>query len=160
MSIAADNPTEEIEEERRLCYVGITRARKELTLTAARMRMVRGENMFNNISRFVREIPPELIGRNNPVPPPPKVQQMPKDQSYIRAKQDFKAKTFDPSQFKVVKADSLDYKVGDRVSHIKFGEGTVLEIVDGGRDFEVKVDFDRAGVKRMFASFAKLKKIG
>jgi DNA helicase-2/ATP-dependent DNA helicase PcrA len=85
---------------------------------------------------------------------------MPKDQSYIRAKQDFKAKTFDPNQFKVVKADSLDYKVGDRVSHIKFGEGTVLEIVDGGRDFEVKVDFDRAGVKRMFASFAKLKKIG
>jgi DNA helicase-2/ATP-dependent DNA helicase PcrA len=160
MSIAADNPTEEIEEERRLCYVGITRAMKDLTLTAARMRMVRGENMFNNISRFVREIPPELIGRNNPVPPPPKVQQMPKDQSYARAKQDFKKKTFDPNQFKVVKADSLEYGVGDRVSHIKFGEGTVLEIVDGGRDFEVKVDFDRAGVKRMFASFAKLKKIG
>ncbi|MBR5788740.1 MAG: hypothetical protein IKX99_01375, partial [Lachnospiraceae bacterium] len=52
----------------------------------------------------------------------------------------------------------LDYEVGDRVSHIKFGEGTVLEIKDGGRDYEVTVDFDEAGVRKMFASFAKLKK--
>lgn len=159
MSIAADNPTEEIEEERRLCYVGITRAMKELTLTSARVRMIRGENQYNNISRFVREIPQELIGRKTPVPPAPKVQQMPKDNAYSRAKEVFKAKTFDPKQFRVVKADSLDYGVGDRVSHVKFGAGTVLEITEGGRDYEVKVDFDRAGIKRMFASFAKLKKI-
>lgn len=159
MSIAADNPTEEIEEERRLCYVGITRAMKELTLTSARVRMIRGENQYNNISRFVREIPQELIGRKTPVPPVPKAQQMPKDNAYARAKEAFKTKTFDPKQFKVVKADKLDYGVGDRVSHIKFGAGTVLEITEGGRDYEVKVDFDRAGVKRMFASFAKLKKI-
>lgn len=58
-----------------------------------------------------------------------------------------------------MKADSLDYAVGDTVSHIKFGQGTVLEIQDGGRDFEVKVDFEKYGVKRMFASFAKLKKV-
>lgn len=159
MSIAADNPTEEIEEERRLCYVGITRAMRELTLTSARVRMIRGENQYNNISRFVREIPQELIGRKTPVPPAPKVQQMPKDTSYAKAKEAFKAKTFDPQQFKVVKADRLDYVAGDRVSHIKFGVGTVLEITEGVRDYEVKVDFDRAGVKRMFASFAKLKKI-
>lgn len=159
MSIAADNPTEEIEEERRLCYVGITRAMKELTLTSARMRMIRGENQYNNISRFVREIPQELIGRKSPVPPEPKVQQIPRDNTYIKAKESFKAKTFDPKQFKVVKADRLDYIVGDRVSHVKFGVGTVLEITEGGRDYEVKVDFDRAGVKRMFASFAKLKKM-
>ncbi|MBR5508928.1 MAG: DNA helicase PcrA [Lachnospiraceae bacterium] len=159
MSITAENPTEEIEEERRLCYVGITRAMKELTLTSARMRMVRGENMFNNISRFVREIPQELIGRKTPVPPAPKVEQMPANTSYTKAKEVFKAKTFDPQQFKVVKADKLDYTMGDRVSHMKFGMGTVLEIVEGGRDYEVKVDFDRAGVKRMFASFAKLKKV-
>lgn len=58
-----------------------------------------------------------------------------------------------------MKADRLDYQVGDRVSHVKFGAGTVLEITEGGRDYEVKVDFDRAGVRKMFASFAKLKKI-
>ena len=159
MSIAAENPTEEIEEERRLCYVGITRAMKELTMTSARVRMIRGENQYNNISRFVREVPKELIGRKTPVPPAPKVQQVPKDNTYARAKEAFKAKTFDPKQFKVTKADSLDYAAGDRVSHIKFGAGTVLEITEGGRDYEVKVDFDRAGIKRMFASFAKLKKI-
>ena len=148
-----------MEEERRLAYVGITRAMKELTLTSARVRMVRGENQYNNISRFVREIPQELIGRKSPVPPAPKVQQPTKDNTYVRAKEAFKAKTFDPKQFKVVKADRLDYQVGDRVSHIKFGAGTVLEITEGGRDYEVKVDFDRAGVRKMFASFAKLKKI-
>ena len=159
MSIAADNPTEEIEEERRLCYVGITRAMKELTMTCARVRMIRGENQYNNISRFIREIPPELLGKKSVVPPAPKVQTPPKDTPYQKAKEAFRTKTFDPSQFKVVKADSLDYTVGDRVSHIKFGQGTVLEIADGGRDFEVKVEFDNYGVKRMFASFAKLKKV-
>ena len=159
MSIAADNSAEEIEEERRLCYVGITRAMKELTLTCARVRMIRGENQYNNISRFIREIPPELLGKKSVVPPAPKVQAPPKDAPYQKAKEAFKTKTFDPNQFKVVKADSLDYTVGDRVSHIKFGQGTVLEIADGGRDFEVKVEFDNYGVKRMFASFAKLKKV-
>lgn len=159
MSITADDPTAELEEERRLCYVGITRAMRELTLTSARVRMIRGENQYNNISRFVREIPPELIGRRSSLPPAPKVKQAPRDDTYARAKESFRAKTFDPRQFRVVKADKLDYGVGDRVLHIKFGAGTVLEITEGGRDYEVKVEFDRAGVRKMFASFAKLKKI-
>ena len=160
MSIAADTE-EEIEEERRLCYVGITRAMKELTLTSARFRMVRGENHCNAVSRFVREIPEELMKKEE-LYAPKFQEQAPvskRDQVYERAKEAFRTKTFDPSQFKVVKADRLDYGPGDRVSHVKFGEGTVLEIAEGGRDYEVKVDFDRAGVKRMFASFAKLKKI-
>lgn len=159
MSIAAENPTEEIEEERRLCYVGITRAMKDLTLTAVRVRMIRGENHYNRISRFIQEIPKELLGRSYAQEETPKVQSLPQNQAYARAKEAFKSRSFDPKQFKVVKADRLDYEAGDRVSHIKFGEGTVLEITEGGRDFEVKVDFDRAGVKKMFASFAKLKKI-
>ena len=54
---------------------------------------------------------------------------------------------------------SLSYEVGDRVRHMKFGEGIVLSIVEGGRDYEVTVDFDKAGTKKMFAAFAKLKKI-
>ena len=79
--------------------------------------------------------------------------------SQTKAKEAFRTKTFDPQQFKVVKADKLDYTVGDQVSHVKFGKGTVLEITEGGRDYEVKVDFERFGVKKMFASFAKLKKV-
>lgn len=158
MSIAAEDSVKEIEEERRLCYVGITRAMKELTMTAARARKVRGENQYNNISRFILEVPSNLVGRGTPSNAPA-VRPSQKDMAHTRAKEAFKAKTFDPRQFKVVKADSLDYQVGDRVSHIKFGEGTVLEIADGGRDYEVKVDFEKVGIKRMFASFAKLKKI-
>ena len=61
--------------------------------------------------------------------------------------------------FTVQKAERLDYGEGDRVRHMKFGEGTVTAIADGGKDYEVTVDFDRAGVKKMFASFAKLKKV-
>lgn len=159
MSIAADDPTEEIEEERRLCYVGITRAMKELTITCARCRMVRGETQYNNVSRFVREIPSELLARKSVMPREPKKPEMPQNTSYQKAKEAFRTKTFDPQQFKVVKADKLDYTVGDQVSHIKFGKGTVLEITEGGRDYEVKVDFERFGVKKMFASFAKLKKV-
>ena len=159
MSIAADDPTEEIEEERRLCYVGITRAMKELTITCARCRMVRGETQYNNVSRFVREIPPELLARKSVMPREPKKPEVPQNTSYQKAKEAFRTKTFDPQQFKVVKADKLDYTVGDQVSHVKFGKGTVLEITEGGRDYEVKVDFERVGVKKMFASFAKLKKV-
>lgn len=159
MSIAADDPTEEIEEERRLCYVGITRAMKELTITCARCRMIRGETQYNNVSRFVREIPSELLARKSVMPREPKKPEVPQNTSYQKAKEAFRTKTFDPQQFKVVKADKLDYTVGDQVSHIKFGKGTVLEITEGGRDYEVKVDFERFGVKKMFASFAKLKKV-
>lgn len=158
MSIAADDPLEEIEEERRLCYVGITRAMKELTLTAVRVRMIRGENQYNNVSRFVRELPQEVLQQKEAVPPMPKAQQ-PVNNAYTKAREAFRTKTFDPQQFRVTKADRLDYGVGDRVSHIKFGEGTVLDVTEGGRDYEVKVNFDRAGVKKMFASFAKLKKL-
>lgn len=159
MSIAADDPTEEIEEERRLCYVGITRAMKELTITCARCRMVRGETQYNNVSRFVRELPSELLARKSVMPREPKKPEVPQNTSYQKAKEAFRTKTFDPQQFKVVKADKLDYTVGDQVSHVKFGKGTVLEIAEGGRDYEVKVDFERFGVKKMFASFAKLKKV-
>ena len=57
-----------------------------------------------------------------------------------------------------VEKKGLDYIAGDRVSHVKFGQGTVQKIADGGKDFEVTVNFDRVGVKKMFASFAKLVK--
>ena len=166
MSITADNSEEEIEEERRLCYVGITRAKQHLSITGARMRMIRGETQFHGISRFVKEIPQELIQGNTWEPKPrdeflgerpisnrQKMQKMKKTplaaQTYQAAK-DFGTK---------IQKKSLDYGEGDRVKHIKFGEGTVVQINDGGRDFEVTVEFDDAGRKKMFASFAKLQKV-
>lgn len=177
MTITGDDP-EELEEERRLCYVGITRAEQKLTLTCARKRMVRGETQYNRISRFVTEIPPELLDTGSR-----KRTYFPEDdgtdgntagnslfssgqsvsagssrsKSYA-SKKPFTALT-KGKQLTAQKSDSLAYGVGDRVRHVKFGEGTVLDIKEGGRDFEVTVEFDTAGVRKMFAMFAKLVKI-
>lgn len=151
----------DMEEERRLCYVGITRAMKELTLTSAQQRMIRGETQYNRVSRFVREIPRELVELGHTVQTrKPSASETPSPKSsYMQMKQNFHAKVFQPQNFKVTKASSLDYGVGDTVRHVKFGVGIVKEIVEGGRDYEVTVDFDKAGTKKMFAGFAKLKKI-
>lgn len=157
MTISSDD-RDELEEERRLCYVGITRAMKHLTLSSAQMRMIRGETQYNKVSRFVREIPRDLVDMGRTIPEK-KAPEINLGSSYEQMRQAFRAKAFEPKQFTVKKADGLDYGVGDTVKHIKFGIGTVKDITEGGRDYEVTVDFDRVGVKKMFASFAKLKKV-
>ena len=151
----------ELEEERRLCYVGITRAMKDLTLTCAQQRMIRGETQYNKVSRFVREIPRELVDLGHTIQEKkPKVEELiPAPAKYSKMKEILQGRNYKPREFKVTKANSLDYEVGDTVRHIKFGVGIVKEIVEGGRDYEVTVEFDKVGVKKMFASFAKLKKI-
>ena len=151
----------ELEEERRLCYVGITRAMKDLTLTCAQQRMIRGETQYNRVSRFVREIPRELVDLGHTIQEKkPKVEELiPAPAKYSKMKEILQGRNYKPREFKVTKANSLDYEVGDTVRHIKFGVGIVKEIVEGGRDYEVTVEFDKVGVKKMFASFAKLKKI-
>ena len=151
----------DMEEERRLCYVGITRAMKDLTLTCAQQRMIRGETQYNRVSRFVREIPRELVELGHTIQEKkPKIQETSSAKSsYMQMKMAFQSKAFQPQSFTVKKADSLDYGVGDTVRHVKFGVGMVKDIVEGGRDYEVTVDFDRVGIKKMFAGFAKLKKI-
>ena len=182
MAINSEDPVSAIEEERRLCYVGITRARKRLTLTAARQRMVNGETRWHKISRFVDEIPEEELeasrlesknfGRtislddgdmpwNRPARPAGVSTFGRGENAYASRTAVFPQGTAPAfgKAFTVAKADRLDYEVGDRVRHIKFGDGTVKEIKDGGKDYEVTVEFDTAGQKRMFASFAKLKKI-
>ena len=158
MTITGDDP-EELEEERRLCYVGITRAEQKLTLTCARKRMVRGETQYNPPSRFVREIPQEVLDTGSNLFSSGKSvsADSPQRKSYA-SKKPFTALT-KGSQLTAQKSDSLAYGVGDRVRHVKFGEGTVLDIKEGGRDFEVTVEFDTAGVRKMFAMFAKLLKI-
>ncbi len=261
MSIMSDD-ADAVEEERRLCYVGITRARERLTMTAARQRMTNGETRFSKLSRFVEEIPPMLLNRQNqksmfarsgswtengesgrrsgstageglhfaddfddsglPWGDDFEMEReergafgrgasssgagsswagnsswssssfgggssyggasvsgrdwdrstegwtAPKRSAGISAfgqkPNAYASKTASPAPsfgkaFTVQKAKSLDYKEGDRVRHMKFGEGTVKAIADGGKDYEVTVDFDKAGVKKMFASFAKLKKM-
>ena len=162
MTVTSDD-REDMEEERRLCYVGITRAEQKLTMTSAMRRMVRGETQYNKVSRFMKEIPLELLDNGNRSSKMfEERQEIPKQTAYTQAKQTFKAKAFSaaaPKQFAVSKEKGLDYGVGDRVRHMKFGEGTVTQITEGGRDFEVTVEFDTAGVKKMFAGFARLVKL-
>lgn len=153
---------EEIEEERRLCYVGITRAKKRLYLSAASTRMVRGQTQYNRVSRFVDEIPDEYIDRE---PKKEKAKLFSERTSYIKSgstlsRSNQKQKNpYSLDQFKPKKLDHVDYGVGDRVRHIKFGRGTVVDLKKSGNDYEVSVDFDKVGRKKMFASFAKLKKV-
>lgn len=160
MAANSDDPTD-LEEERRLCYVGITRAMKHLTLTCAKQRKVRGETQYNRISRFIEEIPRELLTFANVQTPKKEssAAREPVKNAYQQAKEIFQTKAFDPSQFKIKKQDQLDYGVGDTVRHMKYGVGMVEKIMDGGKDFEVTVNFEKFGVKKMFAAFAKLKKI-
>ena len=198
MSImSGDN--EELEEERRLCYVAITRAMKKLTISYAKKRMVRGEMQYNIVSRFVKEVPPMIVNSKNITDRVAAGYEkkpsfsgfggyegsmnmggsgyMGSDnyggaRSYAASqrKNAYKAMAAKPAygnpsskpgfgkEFVVTKAD-IDYTVGDRVKHMKFGEGTVLGIEDGPRDYQVTVNFDTAGQKVMMASFAKLKKM-
>ena len=161
MTIASDDPLE-IEEERRLAYVGITRAKEDLTLTCARRRMVHGETQYNKMSRFLKEIPLSLLS-TGALFKKEQTEEEPKVSAYRQAKQAFATKAFAATkpaqQFTVTKGKGPGYDVGDRVRHIKFGEGLVTQITEGGRDYEVTVDFDTAGTKKMFAMFAKLQKI-
>ncbi len=170
MTITADDPSE-IEEERRLCYVGITRAMKDLTITCAKQRMIRGETQYNKVSRFVKEVPRNLLTGAVRNPSVTKTLSEAPSQSFRQAnskvnpifstRNTYETKPYQSASFSsnVTSKISLDYVNGDRVRHMKFGEGTVTQIVEGGRDYEVTVDFDKVGTKKMFASFAKLKKV-
>lgn len=245
MTIISADP-EEIEEERRLAYVGITRAKEDLTITYAKARMIRGETQYNSVSRFVKEIPDKLldsripgarrwdaeeygsdscerpfqtgtVNRSEPLgdtvfdkprnnweaaaqmlapprqqpatkavakvttarePAPQRAAQpvAKKDLSEIlasrpkavakkketpAANKPYIAKSLDglTKGAPAIAADGLGYVAGDRVRHVKYGEGTVLDIVQDTRDFKVTVDFDAYGNKIMYAAFAKLKKL-
>lgn len=191
MSISGDDPTE-VEEERRLCYVGITRAMTELYLSCARSRMVRGETQFNRPSRFVREIPRHLLKETVGKQLTRSTFSSKFDNNYSNGYGSKSTTTFgsgnkndlfagnpliskgfgvgktDPTIFDKPKAPAkpqaepylgVNYDVGDCVKHIKFGKGTVTALVDKGTDHEVTVEFETAGIKKMKASFAKLKKL-
>ena len=150
----------EIEEERRLCYVGITRAKEELICSFAKQRLIRGERLYQRPSRFMEEIPSELVANAHVAKTIERKPAFETNRStFSEAKKSFSSNAFVTKVSAMEKPSALEYGAGDRVRHIKFGEGTVLSVIDGGRDFEVTVDFDKFGNKKMFASFAKLKKI-
>lgn len=168
MLIIASEKREEMEEERRLCYVGMTRAKEELYLTGARLRMVNGETRRMRTSQFVQEVPGDFLETKRleradtrwAAPSEPKE----REKSAVPQGKKKSVSSFAPVKanfgktFSVVKAEQLDYQEGDRVVHSRFGEGTVEQIKDGPKDYEVTVCFDNVGVKKMFASFAKLEK--
>jgi len=253
MSINSDDPEGAIEEERRLCYVGITRAEKRLVMTAARQRMVNGENRYSKLSRFIYEVPGTLLemkGTENPSQrrreeslsfgtpygaeeetyrgkysfqngfsggfsrkaghsgrtdryaennpgwqngarkrsfgdrlweegsevhypfgddPWEKVFDLDKEEEIVRfggepteqlpERRKFQGSPCSKGSQIISSGVVPDYGVGDRVSHVKFGEGIVLHLEKAARDYEVTVQFDTAGKKRMYAAFAKLKRI-
>ena len=182
MTITADDRAE-MEEERRLAYVGITRAKEELTLTCAKSRMLRGETQYNPISRFVKEIPSNLL--DNTVPAM-RIQEknaekysMSDVELYDKPKAILRPRVTAPDRKPFIaqgigalnnlagisKGSNVqntvepDYVEGDRVKHVKYGEGTVIILQKEQRDFKVTVNFDEFGQKIMYASFAKLKRV-
>ena len=226
MAISSDDRTD-MEEERRLCYVGITRAKKELVITAARKRMIHGETRYCKVSRFVEEIPAGLLREERLEPalgnetggtfgntyftggysvsgmkPGSDEEGLPWNQpgsgtvsTFGKGYNAYASKTANfgsgskgaggsglrgestggglekgtkagfgknpgfGKTFTVQKAETLEYKEGDRVRHDRFGDGTVKKITDGAREYEVTVEFDTSGQRKMMACFAKLKKI-
>lgn len=212
----------EMEEERRLAYVGITRAKEELTLTAARSRMSWGEVQYNPMSRFIREIPEKLLDESPLADSRGRAWTAEEDDgdlpfgetsyrgsSYGNGRSSYRKASYEsgrPSYGKssynnassrstspkdtrpkatyvkphtqsekqpyisgasgldrlkkgVPSSGSLEYGPGDRVRHVKYGDGTVESVEPGPKDYKVKVTFDEAGVKTMYAAFAKLQKL-
>ncbi len=132
-----------LEEERRLCYVGMTRARQQLILSAAEVRRMYGSESYNRPSRFIREIPSELIHEIRPQlsTSRPMVDSSP----YSRA-----SKLID---------DSAPYTLGTLVQHGKFGEGVVINFEGSGEHARVQVNFSTAGAKWLVLAYANLEKV-
>lgn len=151
-AIVSDNENE-LEEERRLCYVGITRAKEKLYLLCAKSRTINGSEQYNSPSRFLNEIPSDLIEYGDNVVSKLKIP--------IRKPVE-KIEHFKPYSNPNIPKPShiiLNFEKGDRIKHKKFGEGIVKDIVAAGADFEILVSFDRMGDKRMMSQFANLEKI-
>ena len=161
---AVYNPGE-IEEERRLAYVGITRAKKKLYLTKARTRMLYGSTTHNRVSRFVDEIPVTLIKNTGVAAQPPMFgggMGGMRDSSVggnPYATQFKKATAAPKPASKPAEQPPVDLAVGDSVSHGTFGTGVVLSAKPMGNDILLEIAFDKAGTKKLMAKFAKLKKI-
>lgn len=174
MAAFGDDP-DELEEERRLCYVGITRAREKLTMTSANQRMKNGEVNFNRPSRFINEIPRFLVKQTyGAIPQKPESEAMGQNHFSSGIKSDYSSKKaaiysknrknpFADNPY-IQKGAGLnsgepDYRTGDAVRHFKFGSGIVTDMKQIGSDYEVVVNFEGFGQRKLRSSFAKLKKL-
>ncbi len=139
-----DDPAQ-LEEERRLCYVGITRAKKRVYLVRAFRRHLMGSSAVNRPSRFLQDIPAHLITTSS-----------------VRESEDSLADSVRRGQRERIIGDRRDlpeFKAGDHVRHEQFGEGVVVNYHKVRSDAEVVVAFDGVGVKRFLLSFAKIEKV-
>lgn len=165
-AVFGDDPSE-LEEERRLCYVGITRAMKKLTLTSANQRMRNGEMNFNRPSRFINEIPRHLVKQTYGAVLKPETESKPTEFSRTKAslytkdrKNPFANNPYiQKGMGSASPAGAPNYQVGDRVSHTKFGQGIVRSLTKLTNDYEVVIEFDGFGQRKLRSSFAKLTKL-
>lgn len=154
-SIRSIGSESEMEEERRLCYVGITRAREKLYLTYAKSRMLFGNTTYTRHSRFIDEIPPDLLDY-------PESRSYNNNSGYRLTNQATESNMWKQRTASFTQAQEIepfDIEVGARVLHKKFGEGTVVKKEPEGSDYKLEINFDAYGMKRLMASFAKLKRL-
>lgn len=156
-SIASVMNPEEIGEERRLAYVGITRAKKKLYLTKTKYRMLFGSTTFNKESRFLNEIPSELVERTGE-------SRLYQSSSSAAAIADSKSKsTYNPLKSNIYQKPAVKsgvvYSVGDSVLHKVFGKGMIVSTEKMGNDTLLEIAFDKAGTKKLMANFCKMEKI-
>ncbi len=139
----------DLEEERRLCYVAITRAKKELTITRAERRMLFGKTLYQPESKFIGEIPKEYLNEKKS-----------KTATLTQTAKTLGFFTYQKPTFSAPTVAEIDrFNEGDRVLHKKFGPGTVVSSEQFGRDFKLEIVFDTGEKKILMAAFAKLEKI-
>ena len=144
--IRAIGETEEMEEERRLCYVAITRAKRRLTITCAHQRMLYGRTTVSRPSRFLAEIPEELVERKQHTQPRFVQQAKPRPRPTMPHS--------DTLGSHHASGPAIDFRKGDTVEHDVFGRGLVLSVLPTGNDKMLEIAFDQIGTKRLMANFA------
>lgn len=160
-SIATMMNPDELNEERRLAYVGITRAKEKLYITKAKSRMLMGHTSYNKVSRFVNEIPPELLNYTGEKKTFASTNGFSASSSHISIGAGSKFtpnKSFNTFTKPAVKSGTV-YKKGDCVFHKVFGKGMIMKTEKMGNDTMLEVAFDKAGTKTLMANFSKMEKI-
>jgi len=155
-SIIDTNPNA-VEEERRLCYVGITRAKKRLFLTCAKSRMQHGQTISNMPSRFIKELPQEFIDKD--ILSKKKIVEKNNTNQELGKRRTVMKNYAAYSAVLSPKNVEIDFNIGDKVRQSKYGEGIVRDIVPAGADYEVTVEFPEAGTKKFMARLSDFKKI-
>jgi DNA helicase-2/ATP-dependent DNA helicase PcrA len=154
------NP-EEIEEERRLAYVAVTRAKKQVYITHVRDRMMSGRTSSNSISRFVEEIPPALCDRDDELPDDAEIRQLRQRPQKMKPVNYFVNETSKPSKALEKKSPATTeiFQPGDTVKHVSFGVGVVLTVRPMGGDTLYEIAFEKVGTKKLMATYARLTRL-